>query len=119
MSARKTSAVWESVAEAVSAQVPRGRVTTYAEVSRWAKGHSGAARAVGTMLKAWAAHDKDSVTHRVIKADGTTVPARPGQPSQATLLKREGVPFSANGRVDLGKCRPVQLKGGKSRGRSR
>ena len=42
--------------------------------------------------------------HRVVRADGSTTPAF-GPGVQRAILEAEGVPFTADGRVELGGCR--------------
>jgi methylated-DNA-protein-cysteine methyltransferase-like protein len=49
--------------------------------------------------------------HRIIRADGS-IALRPsgGLELQSALLRSEGVEVSEDGRVDMGKYRPVALK---------
>ena len=68
--------------------VPRGRVTTYGDVS------PGAPRFAGTVL--FANDDPDVPWQRVVRADGSL----PKGERQRRLLEREGVPFSGP-RVDM------------------
>ncbi len=81
--------------------VPRGHVISYGDVARLV-GRPRAARAVGMVLRGLP--DGTQVPwHRVLSADGT-VPRR-GRDTWAAiqrgLLEAEGVPFGADGRVDM------------------
>ncbi|MDE7070323.1 MAG: MGMT family protein [Alistipes sp.] len=79
---------------AVVRQIPPGRVATYGLVARLV-GMPAHARRVGRALR-----DADAGVpcHRVVNAAGRCVP---GWAGQRALLEAEGVPFRANGRVDL------------------
>ena len=85
-------------------QVPRGKVVTYGQVATYL-GSPRAARAVGYAL----AHLKDGRVpwHRVIGADGRiSVGGRVDRPGeQLRRLRREGVVFDAEERVDLRRAR--------------
>jgi methylated-DNA-protein-cysteine methyltransferase-like protein len=84
---------------AVIRRVPPGRVTTFGWVARMA-GSPGAARQVGWALAAL--EEEDQVPWwRVIQAGGTLPKHRSGPERQAELLRREGIPITAAGRVDL------------------
>ena len=61
-----------------------------------------AARAVGYAMRA--CKDPAVPCHRVARQDGSTVPAF-GPGLQRALLEAEGVPFTADGRADLSRCR--------------
>jgi alkylated DNA nucleotide flippase Atl1 len=76
-------------------RIPRGRVLTYGDVARLLG--QGGPRAVGGVLR----HHGDGLPWwRVVRADGTPNPTRPGE-SQARLVE-DGTPMSADGRrVDL------------------
>ncbi len=86
----------EFVAEvlAIVAQVPAGRVVTYGRLARLA-GMPRHARLAG---RAVASAPAGLPCHRVVDASGRTAP---GWPGQRALLETEGVPFRADGRVDL------------------
>lgn len=79
----------DHVREAVR-QIPKGETCTYGEVAR-AIGHSGAARAVGTVMKN--NYDPTVPCHRVIRSDGKIGAYNRGGPAEKTrLLRAEGVP---------------------------
>jgi len=96
-------AIWRIVA-----RIPRGRVATYGQVARLA-GMPGAARMAG-----WAMHalpdglkikGRPVPWHRVINAQGRISP-RAGDlvgegARQLSRLRRDGVPVSRGGRIDL------------------
>ncbi|TPV96949.1 MAG: cysteine methyltransferase [Myxococcales bacterium FL481] len=85
---------------AVVAAIPRGRVATYGQVAELA-GLPGRARQVGYALAALPA--RTSVPwHRVVNARGDlSVRGEAAARRQRRRLKREGVAFRADGRVDL------------------
>ena len=79
----------DHVREAVR-QIPRGETRTYGEVAK-AIGNSGAARAVGTIMKN--NYDPTVPCHRVIRSDGKIGAYNRGGPAKKrALLKAEGVP---------------------------
>ena len=79
----------DDVREAVR-QIPKGETRTYGEVAE-AIGHSGAARAVGTIMKN--NYDPSVPCHRVIRSDGKIGAYNRGGPAKKrALLKAEGVP---------------------------
>lgn len=84
-------------------RIPRGRVATYGQVALLA-GLPGHARQVGYALHAlsW---DSEVPWQRVINAQGTISPRADPQwaDMQRQLLEREGVAFSWDGRLDLGR----------------
>jgi methylated-DNA-[protein]-cysteine S-methyltransferase len=69
-------------------KIPRGQTLSYGEVATVA-GSSGAARAVGNIMKGNL--DKSVPCHRVIKADGTLGGYSGLNGKKAQLLKKEGV----------------------------
>jgi methylated-DNA-protein-cysteine methyltransferase-like protein len=81
-------------------RIPRGRVTSYGEIAR-ALGVPRGARTVGWALGASA---DDIPWHRVVNAKGM-ISWRPagGYHLQRGLLRREGVRFTRDGRIDLEK----------------
>lgn len=81
-------------------RIPRGRVASYGQVAALA-GLPGRARQVGYALAAL--RSSTAVPwHRVVNAEGhISLPAARGGLSQRMLLEREGVPFTAGGRVPL------------------
>jgi len=84
-------------------RVPAGRVTTYGAVAREA-GLPGHARQVGYAMAALG-DDHDVPWHRVVNARGEISPRSGGdtfERIQRVLLEAEGVPFDAQGRIDLG-----------------
>ena len=86
-------------------QVPEGRVATYGQVARLV-GRPRSARFVG-----FAMHDSPGMAagvpcHRIVFRDGSLAPgfAFGGPGAQREMLEAEGVPFTADGRVDLSSC---------------
>ncbi|SRR6056297_2334605 len=91
----------ERVWEAVRA-VPPGFVTTYKEVAGFA-GSSGSARAVGHLL---AKNSKLVIIpcHRVVKSSGEVGGYARGKEEKKRLLRKEGVKFVSDNKVDLEEC---------------
>lgn len=87
------------VVEVVSA-IPSGKVLTYGDVATLA-GDPALPRLVGKILGA-IGMDSDVPCHRVVNFQGRTAPH---WPSQASLLKSEGVTFSNSGLVNMKKHR--------------
>ena len=81
---------YERVYELVQ-RIPAGKCASYGQLALML-GNPRASRAVGVPC------------HRVVRADGSTTPAF-GPGVQRALLEAEGVPFTADGRVELGGCR--------------
>lgn len=94
-----TDGFFQAVYAALAA-VPSGRVVTYGDIARMI-GYPGRARYVGYAMRVC----PDGLPwHRVVKADGS-IAGGGYAPVRRMLLEREGVPFLADGRVDLEKCR--------------
>lgn len=89
----------------VVAQVPAGMVATYGQVARLV-GEPRKARYVGFALHS-NPRPGEIPCHRIVFADGrlATGFAFGGPEVQRSMLEAEGVPFLADGRVDLAACR--------------
>lgn len=89
------------VLEIVS-RIPEGKVTTYGAIAR-ALGNPRGARTVVWAL--WSGPPWDQIPyHRVVNSKGELAPSHIfGEGVQRERLKREGVSFKENGRVDLEK----------------
>ena len=81
-------------------RIPAGSVSTYGQVARLA-GMPRSARLVGYAMAS--CQDPTVPCHRVVRADGATVPAF-GPGVQRALLEAEGVAFRLDGTVDLEQC---------------
>ena len=101
MAARKALSFEERVYRVVKG-IPRGKVASYGMVALLA-GRMGAARQVGRAMSEVPAGHKLSC-HRVIKSDGSLTPEHIFKGKQRAMLKREGVVFKKDGRVDMGQC---------------
>jgi alkylated DNA nucleotide flippase Atl1 len=86
-----------------------GRVTTYANCSIWAFGHAGAGPAIVAMLEAAASRGNQLWTNRVVQDSGGGAAEPEANYGQRAQLVAVGVPFSANGSVDLQQCPPIVL----------
>jgi methylated-DNA-protein-cysteine methyltransferase-like protein len=82
-------------------RIPRGRVASYGMVALLA-GRMGAARAVGRAMRD-VPPNHGLPCHRVIKSDGSLTEAV-FDGKQRAMLKREGVMFRKDGRVDMEQC---------------
>lgn len=85
---------------AVVAQIPYGTAVSYGDIAR-VIGAPGKARYVGYAMRHCPEH---LPWHRVVRADGS-IAGGAFAPLRETLLRREGVPFLDDGRVDLPRCR--------------
>jgi methylated-DNA-protein-cysteine methyltransferase related protein len=86
-----TEAVW-----ALARRVPAGRATTYGQL---AEAHSGVARGARGVGQAMARCPRDVPWWRVVHADGS-MKGTAGGDEQRARLAEEGVPLTADGRVD-------------------
>jgi methylated-DNA-protein-cysteine methyltransferase-like protein len=84
-------AVW-----ALARQVPAGRATTYGQL---AEAHYGVAKGARRVGQAMARCPGDVPWWRVVHADGS-MKGTPGADEQQARLASEGVPLTADGRVD-------------------
>lgn len=89
---------------ALTAAIPPGRVMTYGQIAL-VLGRPRAAKSVGTAMRLSPGH-LSLPCHRVVNAQGGLAPDGAfGAPGiQREILRAEGVPFLANGRVDLARC---------------
>ena len=87
-------AILETVGE-----IPRGKVATYGQIARLT-GRERHARQVGLILSR-AERYGEYPCHRVVNHAGRLAPHFP---EQRRLLLEEGVPFRANGCVDMQHC---------------
>lgn len=95
---RLDAGFFERVYEIVR-QVPPGCVTSYGQIS-WLLGVPRAARQVGWAMR----HCPDELPwQRVVRADGSIAGGGYAEMRRA-LLEAEGVPFTADGRVDMERC---------------
>lgn len=94
--------VFEAIYQIVR-KIPSGRVATYGQIAQLA-GMPRGARAVGYAMAA--CRDDSVPCHRVVDRLGGTKAAfdtyAPG--TQRALLEAEGVPFRADGTVELAQC---------------
>lgn len=88
----------------VVAKIPEGRVASYGQIALLA-GRPRAARAVGAALRRVPAH-LDLPCHQVVFSDGSLCKGLifGGPGVQEQLLKKEGVTFLPNGKVNMRCC---------------
>ena len=84
----------------IVAAIPYGKVVSYGDIAR-AVGYPRRARFVGFAMRAC---PEELPWHRVVMADGS-ITGGDFAPVRRMLLEREGVPFLADGRVDIEACR--------------
>ena len=89
---------------AVVAGIPPGKVMTYGQIASFL-GDGYSARYVGFAMSA-APQSSQLPCHRVLNRLGEMAPGPifGGQDAQRRLLEKEGVSFTAKGRVDLALC---------------
>jgi methylated-DNA-protein-cysteine methyltransferase related protein len=91
---------FETRAKAAIRAVPRGKVASYMQIAALAGNHK-AARQVVRVLHASSVKDR-LPWHRIINSRGTISLARGrGFDEQRRLLRADGVPVDAAGRIDL------------------
>ena len=86
---------YERVYELVR-RIPAGKCASYGQLALML-GNPRASRAVGHAMRA--CRTPGVPCHRVVRADGSTTPAF-GPGVQRAMLEAEGVPFTADGRVE-------------------
>jgi methylated-DNA-protein-cysteine methyltransferase-like protein len=96
-SMQNSAAAYARILRAV-ASIPRGRVASYGQVAALA-GLPGRARQVGYALRM--AGDGEVPWHRVVNARGVPSLVGDARELQCRRLRKEGVVFDANGRIDL------------------
>lgn len=89
---------------AVVTRIPCGKGLSYGDIAKLI-GYPRRARFVGYAMRAC---PEGLPWHRVVKADGS-IAGGDFAPVREMLLRREGVPFLPDGRVDMQKCRAVLL----------
>ena len=100
---------FRKVYEAV-ALIPYGKVVSYGDIANMI-GYPRHARFVGFAMRVC---QEELPWHRVVKADGS-IAGGDFAPVREMLLRKEGVPFLPDGRVDMRQCRaPLFPCGGKS-----
>ena len=92
---------YERVYESVQ-RIPKGRVASYGQIARLI-GRDKNSRLVGKVLS-MAEYYGRYPCHRVVNRSGTLAPSHVFGGMQRAMLEAEGVPFLADGRVDLAKC---------------
>ncbi|HEX7671402.1 MAG TPA: MGMT family protein [Polyangiaceae bacterium] len=96
---KRTVTKTDTVALLITKHVPRGKVTTYGALSEAFYGHGRGSKAIGAMMKTWAAQDPRNWSHRVINDDGSL----PDVDLSRERLLKEGVAFDEEGKVVLEK----------------
>jgi alkylated DNA nucleotide flippase Atl1 len=100
---------WKQPVTALGHHVPVGDVTTYAQVSLWGYGTHNYNQPVRSLLRGAANHGHQRLTNRVVGTDGRLADFPEGSDQQRHQLLSEGVPFTADGRVDFGRISPKGL----------
>jgi alkylated DNA nucleotide flippase Atl1 len=100
---------WRQLAAALDRYVSAGSVTTYAEVSLWGYGTQNYNQPVRSLLRGAANHGHQQLTNRMVRTDGRLADLPEGSDQQRHQLLGEGVPFTADGRVDFTKISPKEL----------
>ena len=100
---------WKELVRVLGSRVPAGSVTTYAQVSLWGYGRVNLNQPVRSLLRGAGNHGHQRLTNRVVGVDGKLADLPEGADQQRRQLIEEGVPFTADGRVDFGRISPVEL----------
>src|SRR5215210_522533 len=100
---------WKQLVATRGRRVPAGCVTTYARVSLWGYGTRNQNQPVRSLLRGAANHGHQRLTNRVVRTDGRLADLPEGPDQQRHQLLREGVPFTADGRVDFDKISAKEL----------
>lgn len=83
-------------------KIPSGKVVSYGQLSLMA-GKPRAARVIGGIMSRCG--DESVPCHRVVKSNGSLCEGHLFGVFQRELLKREGILFTEDGRVDMGRFR--------------
>src|ERR671933_482319 len=100
---------WEEIVTELERRVPAGSVTTYPRVSLWGHGKPNLNQPVRSLLRGAANHGHQRLTNRVVRTDGRLAELPEGSDQQRCQLLAEGVPFTADGRVDFDRISPTKL----------
>ncbi len=100
---------WQQLVTTLGQRVPAGSVTTYAQVPLWGYGTRNYNQPVRSLLRGAANHGHQRLTNRVVRTDGQLADLSEGSDQQRKQLLDEGVPFTADGRVDFGRISPEPL----------
>ena len=100
---------WEQLVVALGRCVPEEKVTTYAHVSKWGYGVPNKNQPVRSLLYGAGNHGHQRLTNRVVETDGSLANLPEGPDQLRRQLLAEGVPFTADGRVNLDRISPVDL----------
>ena len=100
---------WKQLVTVLGRCVPQGSVTTYAHVFLWGYGVRNRNQPVRSLLRGAANHGHQRLTNRVVGTDGRLADLPEGSDQQRCQLLAEGVPFTADGRVDFDRISPTKL----------
>jgi alkylated DNA nucleotide flippase Atl1 len=100
---------WQDLVDVLTRHVPAGSITTYANVSEWGYGSRSMNQPVRSLLRGALNNGFQTLTNRVIGADGRLAELPEGNTQQRTQLAAEGIPFRSDGKVDLRAAVPVEL----------
>jgi alkylated DNA nucleotide flippase Atl1 len=99
----------EQLVEILERRAPAGSVTTYAQVSMWGYSVPNRNQPDRSLLVGARNNGHRRLTNRVVGVDGELANLPDGSDQQRQQLLAEGVPFTADGRVDFGRISPVDL----------
>jgi alkylated DNA nucleotide flippase Atl1 len=100
---------WQDLVDVLQAQVPAGSVTTYAQVSLLGYKVPNRNHPVRSLLVGARNNMFQHLTNRVVGVEGELADLPDGTGQQRQQLEAEGIPFTADGRVDFTQIAPVPL----------
>ena len=100
---------WQDLVDMLQPQLPAGSVTTYAQVSLWGYDVPNRNHPVRSLLVGARNNGFQHLTNRVVGVNGELADLPHGPAQQRQQLEAEGIPFTADGRVDFTQILPVAL----------
>ncbi len=95
----------------IALSIPKGRVTTYGNISRAAGGGSMAAQSITNILgKAYMAGEKKIPFHRIVYADGRVWIDDKYRKARMTLYKKEGIKIDSKNKIENFKDIVIEFK---------
>jgi len=95
----------------IALSIPKGRVTTYGNISRAAGGGAMAAQSITTILgKAYMAGEKNIPFHRIVYANGKIWVDDKHRKDRMALYKKEGIKLDNKDRIEYFRDIVIEFK---------